>query len=832
MLQTRRRSTNSSAVIRFKALACVAAFSMSVVLTASSDANAADSLVILPAKLKLTGPVARHRLLVQTVRGGQIVGQVVKGVTFRSSNPKVVSVEDGFAVAVGNGTATITATAGKQTANVEVTVVGHDIAHQWSFRNHVQSVLSKAGCNSGACHGALAGKNGFKLSLRGYNPLADFRTITRQSRGRRIVPSDPGRSLLLTKPSGAIPHKGGLRFDVDSHDYRVIAEWIASGQPAPTEDDPRLEWLEILPEHAVLKPGVTQQLVVRAHFSDGHVEDVTRWAKYTSTNLTVAQVDGQGGLKVMGNGEGAVVAWYLSRNVIGSVSAPYDTKLPADTFEKAERSSFVDELVLQKLKSLNLPPSLQATDAEFLRRVSLDTIGVLPAVTEVERFLADDSPDKRDRLVDDLLTRPEYVDYWTYKWSDLLLVTGARLRPTALKAYSKWIRERVADNVPWDKFARDIVTAKGSTFKNGAANFFALHQDPLDMAETVSMAFLGMSINCARCHDHPLEKWTNDDYYGMASLFARVRGKGWGGDFRSGDGNRTIFTSTEGELIQPRTGLSQLPRPLDGEAVAFNVAADRRIHFANWLTAPDNPYFSRAIVNRVWANFMGVGIVEKVDDLRLTNPPSNEALLSALAKHFIESKYNLKSLMRLIATSKTYQRSSEVVPGNEADTRFYSRFYPRRLKAEVLLDVISQSTGAPSAFKDYPVGTRALQLPDSSVASSFLNTFGRPERIITCECERSDEPSMVQVLHIVNGDTLNLKLAAKGGIAEKLATRDLPDYKIIELVYLTSLSRYPTNDEMSKILQVFSESKPAEKRAVIEDLFWSTLSSREFLFNH
>ena len=806
--------------------------SLLCVVLCSRAAHCGDSLVILPSQIKLTGPEARQTLLVELVQDGQITGQISDGLVFQLSDPSVVTIEDGIAIPRANGKVTITAKIGTRTATAELVVEKFDVPHQWSFRNHVQSVFSKAGCNSGACHGALAGKNGFRLSLRGYDPETDFRTITRQSRGRRIVPKDPGRSLLLTKPTGLVPHKGGLRFRVDSREFRVIAEWIASGHPAPRADDPRLDRLEILPQNAVLKPGVEQQLVVQAHFTDGHTEDVTRWAKYTSTNLTVANVDDRGHVKVTGSGEGAIVAWYLSNNVIGTVSVPYPDKVSDEVYAQAERNGFIDDIVLEKLKALNLPPSPIATDAKFLRRAYLDTIGVLPTVEEARAFLLDVAPDKRERLADQLLSRIEFVDYWSYKWSDLLLVSGKRLRPEALKAYSKWIRQRVEENTPWNEFAAAVVTAKGGTFDNGAANFYSLHQDPPDMAETFSTAFLGMSIQCARCHNHPLEKWTNDDYYGMVSLFARVRGKGWGGDFRSGDGNRTIFTTTAGEIIQPRTGKPQPPRPLNGQAISLATSGDRRAHLVEWMTSPKNPYFARAIVNRVWANFLGTGIVEKVDDLRLTNPASNERLLTALAERLRETDFDLKALMRLILTSKTYQRTSRITSGNGDDQRFYARFYPRRLKAEVLLDAISQATDVPTKFKDHPLGTRAMQLADSNVDSLFLKKFGRPERVITCECERSDEPSMVQVLHITNGDTINVKLADKNGRVANLLAARIPNYKIVEEMYLSSLSRFPTDAEIGRLTKILQEIPETEKQLAAEDLFWSILSSKEFLFNH
>ncbi len=423
-----------------------------------------------------------------------------------------------MALPVGNGTATITAKVDGQTANSRVTVTGQEKPHAWSFRNQVQSVLSKQGCNSGACHGAAAGKNGFRLSLRGYDPEFDYYSITRQSSGRRIVPKDPGRSLLLTKPTGAIPHKGGVRFREDSRDYQVISEWIASGNPGPMDDDARLDHLEILPKNAILKPGDSQPLIVLAHFTDGQVEDVTAWARYTPTNLTVAKVDESGTVNVTGHGEGSIVAWYLSKNVVATVTSPYPNEVPTAVFAESPKANLIDELVLEKLRQLNLPPSPRCGDGEFIRRAYLDTIGVLPTVEETKKFLEDASPEKRSRLIEELLKRPEFVDYWAYKWSDLLFLSGQRLRPEALDSFYKWIRQNVEQNTPWDEFVRNIVLAKGSTFENGAANFYSLHQDPLEMSENVSMAFLGMSIGCAKCHDHPLEKWTNDQYYGMANL--------------------------------------------------------------------------------------------------------------------------------------------------------------------------------------------------------------------------------------------------------------------------------------------------------------------------
>jgi hypothetical protein len=487
--------------------------------------------------------------------------------------------------------------------------------------------------------------------------------------GRRVVPSDPGRSLLLLKPSGALPHKGGKRFEVDSLDYRVLAEWIAAGAPGPKPEDVRIVRIEVLPSHVILQPGAVQQLSVRAHFNDGHSEDVTRWAKYTSANETVSQVDDNGQAKVVGFGEGAITAWYLSRIDIGTITVPYTNKVSKSDFTRAKRRNFIDDLVLEKLQSLNLPPSPRCSDPEFIRRAFLDTTGVLPTAQETREFLAHKATRKRDLLIEKLLVRPEFVDYWTFKWSDLLLVSTRQLRPPAVWSYYNWIRNNVAANTPWDVFARNVITARGSTLENGAANFYMLHDDPRAMAETTSQAFLGMSINCAKCHNHPMEKWTNKQYYQMANLFARVRSKSG-----SGEGDNIIFVADAGELVQPLTGRPQPPTPLDGQSLTFESPEDRRVHLANWLVSPDNPYFSRAIVNRVWANFLGVGLVQSVDDMRATNPASNEKLLAAAAKYLAAQKFDLKALMRAILQSETYQRASQSRPENAPDARFYSHF--------------------------------------------------------------------------------------------------------------------------------------------------------------
>jgi hypothetical protein len=814
-----------------------------------------SEFVVLPDHLTLDGPEASHQILVHSVRktelGGAEIGAPALDVTFHSDDESIATVEEGRVVPVGNGKTTIqirqgdAVRQGETARSIEVVVRGMQESPTWSFRHDVQPILTKAGCNSGACHGALAGKGGFRLSLHGYDPLSDYFAITQHAKGRRIELGDPGRSLLLAKPTGGIPHKGGVRFEVESEEYRILSEWIAAGLPEPREEDAHVERIEVLPESAQLKPGDEQQILVRAHYSNGRVLDVTRRAKFASTNEAVASINDQGRLEVTGYGEGAVTAWFDSQIVIARVTSPFPNEVEPDIYRTSPRANFIDDLVLDKLRKLNLPPSPQSDDSEFIRRVFLDTIGTLPTAEEVREFLAESAPDKRQRLIDELLERPEFVDYWTHKWSDILLINGQLLRPAAVKSYYTWVRDQVAANRPWDEFVREILTSQGSSLEQGATNFFALHQDPEEMTENVCQAFLGLSIGCAKCHNHPLEKWTNDQYYGMANMFARVRAKGWGGDSRNGDGARTLYVASRGELIQPLTGKPQPPRPLDGEPLDFDDPEDRRIYLAQWLTAPENPYFARSITNRVWANFFGVGLVEPVDDMRLSNPASNEELLAAAAEFLIEQQFDLKKLMRVILQSQTYQRSSQALPENEQEQRYYSRYYPRRLMAEVLLDGISQVTGVPTPFTEvafpgadraptdfYPKGTRAIQLYDSAVASYFLESFGRNQRMITCECERSNEPSLVQALHISNGTTINQKLKSPDNQIDQLLEQDLSLEELIEEIYLSALARSATESERSQLLEVMREADEEERRQVVEDLIWSVLSSREFLFNH
>ena len=807
---------------------------------------AADQFRILPQQLTLSGKEASHRILVEQWNGSDYTGVAAESLQLVSDHPEIVRIEGGQLIPVADGTATIRVADGHDCSPAAVTVTNMQQPFHWSFRNHVEPVLARQGCSSGACHGALAGKGGFRISLRGYDPERDHYNITWQQQGRRIELQDPAASLLLTKPTMAVPHKGGLRLEPESRNWKILAEWIADGAVPPSDDDPKLLQLEILPDAVLLAPEVTQPLIVRAHYSDGRTEDVTHLARFSSSAEAVCTVDDSGTITVVGPGEGAVTAWFSSRIVIASVTVPWPVTDPAAEIATADSANFIDELVNLQLSRLNLQPSPPCSDEVFLRRAFLDTIGVLPTRQEVEEFLSNPAADRRDVLIDQLLERPEFVDYWTYHWADLLLLNGQELRPAAIQAWYQWIHDRVERNQPWNEFVEELVTAQGSSIENGATNFFARHQAPEDMAENVSQAFLGLSIGCARCHNHPLEKWTNDQYYAFANLFSRVRAKGWGGDSRNGDGKRTLITTGMGELIQPRTGRPRKPAPLDADPLEFDAPTSRREYLATWLTSPNNKLFARSITNRVWKNFFGTGLVEPVDDMRASNPASNERLLAAAADHLVSQKYDLKALMKVILQSAAWQRSSQTLPANAGDQRHYSRYFPRRLMAEVLLDAISDVTGVPTPFNQllypggdrratdaYPAGTRAIQLHDSAVDSWFLQTFGRNQRRITCECERSDEPSLVQVLHLSNGTTINEKL----GTAENRLAKWLQQYEsndeLLTEVYLTCLGRQPQPTERSEIVDVLDmAADAAERRVILEDLVWGIVSSREFLFNH
>jgi hypothetical protein len=818
----------------FASLACL----LVVMLSGAAGAPKADTpadpgdLAILPDAVVLRGQGSRQQLIVEARTGTTFTGHRTRTSTFTSSNPNVATVDAaGTVAAVSDGRAIITARDGAASASTVVEVERAAAPYPLTFRNHVVPVLTRAGCNSGPCHGSLSGKNGFKLTLRGYDPELDYLTLTRQASARRINRVEPGRSLMLLKPTLAVSHGGGKRFAPRSPEYGVIAQWIAAGTPAPAEWDPSLTRLEIFPPAAQLKPGDEQPLIVRAHFSDGHAEDVTRWAKFSSNEGTVASVSDEGVATVQGAGEAAVSAWYLSKIVTARITSPFPNRIDPAVYARAPRANFIDGLVLAKLSELNIEPSPLSADTEFVRRAYLDAAGILPTADEVRAFLADTRADKRARLIDALLERPEFVDYWAYKWSDLLLVSSRSLPSNAMWSYYNWIRSSVAANKPWDQMTREILTASGNTLANGAANYYVLHKSPIDVTENVAMTFMGFSITCARCHNHPLEKWTQKDYYQMANLFSRVAVKN--GTER---GDLSVYPARTGEINHPRLNVPLPPRPLDGPSLRVDEETDRRAFFADWLISPDNPFFARALVNRVWKNFLGRGLVEGVDDIRDANPPSNPALLAALTRDFVAHRFDIEHLVRTIMNSTTYQLSSRPTVTNAADLKYHSHYIARRLPAEVILDAISQVTGVAENFPGYP-GRRALQLPDAAVDSYFLTAFGRPPRVTAADSERQQEPSITQALHVINGDTINRKLAAKAGLIQTLIEAASDNRTAIERIYLAALSRLPADEEIGTLARAMDDAAArggpdARRRSVLEDLAWAVLTGREFLFNH
>ena len=811
-------------------------FAAALLLAAPSFAETPASIEILPGDIVLTGPQSSHQLIVQAHLAEGREQDLTSRATFQPANPKIIKTEGGVLLPLADGSTKLTAEVEGISATIQVTVRHFAQPLVPSFLNDVQPVLTKAGCNSGACHGSESGKNGFKLSLRGYDSEFDHLVLTREAGGRRVARWDPSKSLLLLKPTLTIPHNGGRRFAVDSPDFRIIAEWIANGAPAPDSSEAQIESLSVFPEETWLTPEADQQVIVQANYSDGTSRDITRWAKFSSTNSGVATVDDMGRVKMQGPGEAAITVWYSSKVKFARVGVPFTHEIDHKIYTDATRNSYIDDLVLEKLEALHIAPSGNTDDNTFLRRAYLDTMGALPSPAEVERFAADPSPDKRERLVESIFERQEFVDYWAYKWSDLLLVSSRDLGSSAMWSYYRWVRENVEKNTPWDQFVRQILTSTGNSRIKGELNYYQLHRNTIELAENVTQAFMGLRITCARCHNHPLEKWTQKDYYQFANLVSRVAQKGG-----TGDGDVVVYRSPAGDINHPKLGKPLPPRPLDGEELALEGAADRRQHLADWLTSADNPYFARAVVNKIWANFMGRGIVHPFDDMRASNPASNEKLLTALTNDFIEHRFDVKHLIRRIMLSATYQRSSRKNKTNADDEVYYSHYIVRRLPAEVVLDAVSEVTRVPTRFSGYPEGTRALQLPDTQVSSYFLTVFGRPPRINVDAAEREHAPTIKQALHVINGDTLNNMLRDEEGAIEMFLKLGLSNPKILDHLYLSALSRYPTAAERQALIAALDEAEketaadPLERdprRKPLEDLMWAMLTGKEFLFNH
>jgi hypothetical protein len=726
-----------------------------------------------------------------------------------------------------------------------------------SFLNDVLPLITRLGCNQGACHGKNDGRNGFKLSLRGYAPEWDYERLTRESRGRRLNHSYPEQSLVLLKATGAVTHGGGQLLEKDSREYRTLLDWIQSGASGPSSSEPRMEQLALSPDARQLKVGEPAQLTVTARYNDAGDRDVTWLTKFFSNDATVCEVSPTGEVRALRNGETAIRAHFQGQVAVSVVTIPFDQQIDATAY--AQRNNFIDGHVFNKLAALRIPPSPPASDIAFVRRVFLDTIGTLPTPAEVKSFIDDADPQKRAKLIDSLLERPEYVDYWTLQLGDLLQNRKERdhdVRGTkGVRAMHAWLRDQVAKNRPWDELARDVLTTTGDSHEHPQVGYYIVtvgekrNADQSEVVASVAQAFLGTRIGCAQCHNHPLEKYTQDDYYHFAAYFAPLRLKRE--DSKNGptmlsvaslevegDRRRKRGGDKQGDrigVVQPRTGKFLEPQALDGTACTAAPGEDPRAELAAWIIDPKNEYFAGAMVNRIWRHYMGAGLVEPVDDLRASNPPSNPELWKALIAEFVEHKYDMKHLMRVITGSRAYQLSSATLPTNETDTRYYSHYLARRLPAEVLLDAICHATDRPEEFGGYPLGVRAIQLPDPGLESYFLAQFGRSERVTACACERRPDVTISQLLQLQNGRSLIDKINhADGRLARTLAA--IPgddssrDKHIIDELYMATLCRPATPDEFAAVT---SQLPPdANSQDFFRDLFWALLNSKEFVFNH
>ncbi len=706
-----------------------------------------------------------------------------------------------------------------------------------SFSNDIMPLLSKAGCNSGACHGAASGKKGFKLSLRGYDPAPDYLALTRGTLGRRIDLTNPDQSLLLLKATGQVQHEGGKRFDVTSIYAGLLRRWMAEGLKSDIDTAPKLTGLEQLPKFQTFtSPNQTLQLKVTARFSDGSSRDVTADTRFASSNENTAAPDEAGLLRMDRKGEAAITARYGSMIAVSHVVVL--KRDPSFVWTPPPENNFIDKHVFAKLKAMETLPAELTTDEEFLRRVYYDVIGLPPNPDEIRRFLEDTRTDKRARVIDDLLERPEHAEVWAAKWAELLKLRFDLMRDKGTWGMYRWIRDSVAANKPFDKFVRELIAAEGSYADNPPANFYRVFNNPEEAAEATTQVFLGIRLLCAKCHDHPFEKWVQKDYYGMSAFFSQVNRK------ESGKREDQVVFRTDAapQSRHPNTGETLKPKLLDAEVLALASDQDARSNLAQWMTRKDNPFLARATVNRLWSHLFGKGIIDPVDDIRSSNPPSNPELLDALTKEFLDRDFDVRHILRAILNSRTYQLSARTNRSNAEDTTNFSHAVPRRLTAEQLLDTLSQVTGIPENYAARHVGAgtvalpvgpvRAAQVPDSQLTAEVLELFGRPKGESTCACERHQEASMTQALHLINGKSVHRRLNDPNGrLAKLVATKDITDDRIIEDVYLLALGRLPKPAEREIFRKHFLE-KTDKKLEAAQDLMWVLFNTKEFLFNH
>jgi hypothetical protein len=790
------------------------------------NAAAPNPVRVYPEQVHLVGPRDEQRLIVQFTSAGATF-DLTREAKFTSSNAKVASVDaQGIVRAVGDGDATITVAArgAEQFVGIKVEKATADMPV--SFNREIEPILTKFGCNAGGCHGSQHGRGGFRLSLFGFDPAFDHAQIVQSAKGRRVVLADSERSILLRKPTLQMEHGGGEKFKTNSRSYRLFKQWLEDGAPEPGPADPVVNKIEVFPAGRVFAPSQTQQMAVTAFWSDGRREDVTGTAQYDSLNDAVASVTPAGLITVKATGETHIMVRFGGQAGISSVTLPFRR---LERYPDVPVNNDIDRLLVKKWKDLGLVPSPTTSNSEFLRRLYLDIIGTLPTPEEVRAFLADSNADKRAKAIDKVLDRPEFVDFWALKWGDLLRINRTALQEKGMWSFHNWVRAGLRDNRPVDEFVRDIITAEGSTFIDGPVNYFRVGNTADDWAETTSQVFLGVRMQCAKCHHHPFEKWSQDDYFGMAAFFSRLATKA-SPEFGLFGRDSIIYIKSAGEATHPRTRAVVKPRPLDGKET--DDPFDRRKKLADWMTAKDNPFFAKNIVNRFWGYLMGRGLVEPLDDVRATNPASNPELLDWLARDFAEHGFDLKHLLRTILNSRAWQASSVVAEGNAADAAnvHFTRYTTKRLTAEQMADAIDFVTGTREKYVGLPLGTRAIQLPDSGVRSYLLDVFGRPARQISCECERTVKPNIAQALHLLNGDFLNNKIGDKAGRVENLIAAKTERAKAIEEIYLVTLGRPPRADELHKATSWVEQAEDA--RTGLQDLMWAMLNSREFLFNH
>jgi hypothetical protein len=780
------------------------------------------TLHVSPPTITLDTPESTQQILVRSLKGAADLTRVA---AFEVSDPKIATVDvTGLVQPAGEGRTTIVVRHGGERAHIPVQVARLKAPVPVSFETQVMPILSRAGCNAGACHGKAEGKNGFKLSVFGFDPAADYEALLMETRGRRILPSAPDHSLMLRKASGQISHGGGRRLEPDSLPYKRLRRWVAEGArfrgEAPQRTD--VTGLEVEPREQMLVFGGTQQLRVTATDAAGKRYCVTAEAQYDSNAAAVARVDGRGWIQAANiPGQAAILVRYLGHVTMCRVTIPRT----GTNFRRPPENNFIDHLAWDHLARLGIMPSDLADDETFLRRVFLETIGTLPTVGEARAFLADTRANKRALLINTLLERPEYADYWAMRWSDLLRIDRDTITPAGAVATTRWLRRQFAANRPYDEMVRAIVTARGGTADDGPAAIYKALTTPEELSRSFSQLFLGVRIQCAQCHHHPSDRWGQDDYFALAGFFTGIGRKPLPG------GNEAVFAQQGSELKHPRTGKLVPVRALGAAKADFAGVLDRRAVLARWMTSAENPFFARALANRLWAHYFGRGLVEPLDDMRATNPATNEPLLNALAKHLLDLKFDVKAFTRTLLASRLYQLGSQAHPSAVGDEQNFSHAQPRAIPAEVLLDAICQATGVPEKFNGWPEGYRAIQVWDNRMPSYFFRIFGRPVRASVCECERSNEPSIAQALHLMNSEEIMSKIHSRDGTARQLARSAKTPREIIDELYLGTLSRYPNDRERGRMLRVVADAGE-DRQGAVEDILWALVNSRSFVYNH